>query len=358
MNFKFEKNKNKSLEIEAEDIDENIVIKLQNSKSTIDACVDKWDIVKKKIHKYEYVYTSPIRNRNITGFIPVSRSYFKLKEIIQEHGLIKTDNLKIFCMAEAPGGFIQSLLEYKSKIDNIGAITLLSNDINVPFWNKIIKENSLVQLYDGHNKDGDICSFKNIISIIKDIGKNSVDILTGDGGFDYSNDYNKQELNSLPLIYSEIFMALNLQKKGGSFICKVFDLFLKETIKLIYILYLSYEEIIINKPCLSRLSNSEKYIVCKKFKGYNPKLINELCRSFDNKNVDLLVSSEFYNKIQNFNILYTNQQIKQIEQGVKLIYNNKLNRGPNREQIYSAVEWCNKYKISINKSCMYLRTTS
>ena len=66
-----------------------------------------------------------------------------------------------------------------------------------------------------------------------------------------NDDYNQQELNSLCLIYSEIFMALNLQKKGGTFICKLFDLFLKETIQLLYILFLSYEEIILNKPCLT-----------------------------------------------------------------------------------------------------------
>ena len=33
---------------------------------------------------------------------------------------------------------------------------------------------------------------------------------------------------SLSLIYGEIFMALNVQEKGGIFICKVFDLFIKE----------------------------------------------------------------------------------------------------------------------------------
>ena len=37
--------------------------------------------------------------------------------------------------------------------------------------------------------------------------------------------------------------------------------FLKETIALIYILHQSYERVFIHKPCISRYSNSEKYIV-------------------------------------------------------------------------------------------------
>ena len=74
--------------------------------------------------------------------------------------------------------------------------------------------------------------------MIKKIGRSKCECITGDGGFDYSNDYSNQEKNSLRLIYSEIFLALNIQKTGGSFICKIFDIFKKETLLLLYILYM------------------------------------------------------------------------------------------------------------------------
>ena len=64
------------------------------------------------------------------------------------------------------------------------------------------------------------------------------DLVTADGGFDYSTDYNKQELSSYKLIYSEIYIALNIQKDNGSFVLKVFDIFYHKTIQLIYLLYL------------------------------------------------------------------------------------------------------------------------
>ena len=50
----------------------------------------------------------------------------------------------------------------------------------------------------------------------KYIGK-KVDLVTADGGFDYSKSYNSQEDNSYKLNYSEIFVALNIQKLRGNF---------------------------------------------------------------------------------------------------------------------------------------------
>ena len=48
--------------------------------------------------------------KNISNKLPISRSYFKLKEIIKDHN-IQVNGKNIFSMAEAPGGFIQELLE-------------------------------------------------------------------------------------------------------------------------------------------------------------------------------------------------------------------------------------------------------
>ena len=50
-----------------------------------------------------------------------------------------------------------------------------------------------------------------------------MDIITGDGGFDFSIDYNKQEILAVRLIFTQIVYALHLQKKGGTFILKIFD---------------------------------------------------------------------------------------------------------------------------------------
>ena len=52
-----------------------------------------------------------------------------------------------------------------------------------------------------------------------------MDIITGDGGFDFSVDFNMQEELAQKLIYSQIIIGFAMLKKGGTFICKFFDTF-------------------------------------------------------------------------------------------------------------------------------------
>ena len=330
---------------------------ISEEKSKIDGLEKIWNRVKKNIHDYEYIYTSPNRNRNISQIIPISRSYFKLKEMLIDSE-IKMNQSTIFCMAEAPGGFIQSLLEHKVNISKIYANTLFSKNKDVPNWNHSLLNEDRIDFYPGINKDGDLCNMNNLLSYIKYIGNNAVDLVTGDGGFDYSEDYNKQEINSVPLIYSEIFLALNLLKKGGCFICKVFDIFLKPTIQLLYILTTSFCKTSIRKPNVSRLSNSEKYIVCTGYKGYNKKINNLLMRSFQKKDMSIQIDKNYQEKINQFNKIYSEIQVKQIQKGLLLIRTNKISNNPSLKQINEGILWCKKYNIPINQYCYYIRGQS
>ena len=65
--------------------------------------------------------------------------------------------------------------------------------------------------------------------------KNTMDIVTADGGFDFSLDFNQQENMATQLIFCEVFYALAVQKQGGSFILKIFDVFHKTTVDILYI---------------------------------------------------------------------------------------------------------------------------
>jgi 23S rRNA U2552 (ribose-2'-O)-methylase RlmE/FtsJ len=337
---------------------EIFIKKLSEEKTKLDNYSKKWNKIKKMIHDYEYIYTSPNTKKNISSIIPISRSYYKLKEIISDYNMIdEKKDLNIFCMAEAPGGFIQCLLENKHNIDKLYATTLYSTNKDIPDWATSIKKNKDIDFLWGVNKDGDLYNIKNILSYIKIIGKNKIDIITSDGGLDSSDDYNKQEINSLSLIYSEIFLSLNLQKKGGIFICKLFDIFLKETIKLFYILTISYEKVYIHKPKISRLSNSEKYIVCIGYKGNNTELLNSLFHSFETKDLDIKIDSNFEKELNKYNNLYTEIQIEQINKGIQLMDQNKIINYPTKIQKNNAIEWCNKYNIRINFLCYYLNET-
>ena len=50
-------------------------------------------------------------------------------------------------------------------------------------------------------------------------------------------------------------IALNIQQPGGTFVCKLFDMFYPSTQQLLFVLYLSYESITFIKPNTSRQSN-------------------------------------------------------------------------------------------------------
>ena len=47
--------------------------------------------------------------KNICQFVPISRSFFKLQELIHTYDLHKIKLNKFVSLAEAPGGFIQCL---------------------------------------------------------------------------------------------------------------------------------------------------------------------------------------------------------------------------------------------------------
>ena len=56
-----------------------------------------------------------------------------------------------------------------------------------------------------------------------------------------------------------------MQKKGGTFIIKFFDMFTYASMELLYLLKSFYKTVIITKPKTSRYANSERYIVCRNF---------------------------------------------------------------------------------------------
>ena len=236
--------------------------KVMDTKQKLDHCKGGWRNVKRMIHPYEYVYSSPYKNKNVCDYLPISRSYFKMKEMYQEFMTPYTIQTA-FCVAEAPGGFVESLLQ--QDLSMIYGSSLVSEDRDIPDWSPKILRKTRFQEIRGIKENGDLLSFENVLSIIRKIKRASIDLVTGDGGFDTSDDYNLQEVKSLALIYSEIYLALHLQKIGGCFICKLFDTFDRRTLSLIYILSKSYKHIYFYKPSMSRISNSEKYVVCEDF---------------------------------------------------------------------------------------------
>ena len=193
-------NKNNSFEtttyIDNYCINPNLENLLQITKEKIDNSKN-WDYNKKKCNIYEYIYTSCNKNFNVSKIHPISRSFFKLIEILYEFDIIMTNNS--YCsIAEGPGGFLQGL-KYYFEVNNIDfnkiyGISLLSKDKFIPRWNNKIIIDKSIDILKGDDGTGDIYKLINIKDFIKTIGNNTVEFITCDGGIDYANDYNNQEL--------------------------------------------------------------------------------------------------------------------------------------------------------------------
>ncbi len=212
-----------------------------------------------------------IFNKNV-----LSRSFFKMIEIHTDYNILKTTNpkIKIAFIAEAPGGFIEACYKIRKNCsdDEYYGISLIDNKTNnIPTWYNIKKKmnNKInLSLLNGYDNSGDIYKLINIFNFVNKIGKNSCDVVTADGGFDFTKDFVHQEYNFTRLFLCEIVIALNLQKKGGNFVIKCFDLTSLLNIKIFYILCHLYEKTIITKLKTSRKTNSERYIIFKNMQEY------------------------------------------------------------------------------------------
>ena len=191
---------------------------------------------------------------------------------------------------------------------------------------------------------------------------NTCHLVTADGGFDFTTDFNHQELVSLKLILSQIAFAIACQKKGGSFFIKMFDTFTPGSIDMLYLLTMLYDQVYFCKPHTSRYANSEKYIICKGFRltETKPLVISlyHVLQSFaDNTNsyLDRIFTFDIpyvtVNRIEEYNAIFGQQQIECISQTLGLINGNNYDRIENmkKSHIQKCVSWCQKYKVPYNK---------
>ena len=84
-----------------------------------------------------------------------------------------------------------------------------------------------------------------------------LDVVVGDGGFGVSGEENLQEYYSRQLFLCQSTVALSVLRPGGSYMCKLFDMFLDGTIGTIYILWRCFRKVCVFKPHASRPANSE-----------------------------------------------------------------------------------------------------
>jgi hypothetical protein len=361
---------------------------LSDIKEKINDYEKEWDIYKKYTNPYEYIHTIiPQRKKSISKHKPLSRSYFKMIELIyvfkltdiyydiqyplthDRRAIIKPKNtpLQSFHLAEGPGGFIEALCEMrKNDKDVYIGMTMLDNvnDVNIPGWKKsfrFLKENKNVFIENGIDNTGNIMNIENFEYCVNKY-KSSMDLITADGGFDFSMDFNSQENSIAKLLFAQIAFAVCMQKKNGAFVLKIFDSFMIHTIDLLYLLSSFYEKVYITKPQTSRSANSEKYIVCKRFiYNSNSTFYNYIHKTFQNmirtntfafRFLNVPIPNYYLTKLEEYNSIFGQQQIENIHNTICLIENKqKMDKIELliKTNIQKCLNWCIKFNVPFNE---------
>jgi hypothetical protein len=162
-----------------------------------------------------------------------------------------------------------------------------------------------------------------------------------------------------------LIIILKSQKRHGSCVIKLSNLFYKPFIDALYILTSLYEKTYIIKPNTTNITSSEKYLVCKyhindaEKKNNYLKNLNEFYMK--NKNGEQFFVSQlinesipyyFINKIEEANIIIGQQQLESLDQIVTILKNkNKEDKIDNiqKNNLQKCIYWCEKYKIPCNK---------
>jgi succinate-acetate transporter protein len=80
-------------------------------------------------------------------------------------------------------------------------------------------------------------------------------------GFAYEHDYNRQEQLMKRLILCQFLAALKLLRTGGSFACKIFDMYTSFGASMFFVIASSFKDVCIVKPLASRPASSERLAV-------------------------------------------------------------------------------------------------
>ena len=345
-------------------ISDSLYFFLTKGKQRIDNNVNEWDNYKKITNPYEFIHT-PIHNntRSVSSYEAVSRSFFKMIEIVNFYNILEQfhhRSIKTFHLAEGPGGFIEAMMFLRNNTEDVyHGMTLINENRNVPRWTKLqnkFRFNSRIKYEYGASGNGDLLNVENLEYCFNKYG-NSMDMLTGDGGFDFSVNYEKQEASSTKLVMAQIMYAVLLQKKNGTFILKIFDIFRKPTTQLIFLLNSLYENVSICKPKTSRFANSEKYIVCKNFKLENSSVyldaFKRILTSFEDKgkhihsifNFDIPL--KFMNEIEELNCILGKKQLNTIHSTLMMIQEKRTDKIDKftKLNVNKCIEWCKNNNV-------------
>lgn len=272
----------------------------------------------------ESIINSTKKYLNMENIKNISRNFYKIWEILFMFNI--TNNKMTLISLDYNDTFINSIIKFKEKLNN----GIKDDKIYYCSLNNDVKKSDIINVVN--YKENDLSFIDHFKS-----KKIYASLITANIKIKW-NENNVQEQDAYKILLNKIISALQLQAKNGNFVIKIYDIYTMVTIKILYLLSSFYEETYIYKPFLSRISNTEKYVICKKFKyNENSDELNNKMKSFielykivvanPNKYIydiypDLIIDSDYINKIKFINIKLSNSQLIMINEIIKYIKEN------------------------------------
>jgi 23S rRNA U2552 (ribose-2'-O)-methylase RlmE/FtsJ len=324
----------------------------------------KWELAKKLANPYEMVYTQEEKfpYPNLSLIKPLSRSYFKMVEILYATNFLKDLNkdkhIRSAHIAEGPGGFMQAIIDVAEKerriVKKMYGITLKSDKYYIPGWKKstyfLKKHADIINISYGKDGTGDIYIKENQENFIANINV-KVDLFTADGGFDFSFDYTHQEKQIFKLLVCSFIVASQTLGLNGMCIIKIFDTYSIHTKTLLSLCGSLFKEYTLYKPSTSRPCNSERYFIGKKFKGFNKQVLDNLKNIYENSLKNLYpyieIEESELNYIQNISDKYEMKQIEFINLAKEFANNNELYKLYYQKNFDKSYNFCKEFYIPI-----------
>jgi len=329
--------------------------------------------IRKFVNEYELLRPDGDYRDQLKGLIHippadknVSRAYYKLYEMLKMkeeslngshifNGL--SEGAKILCMGEAPGGFINALVDlYGTRGHTITGISISEDRQREKVWSRLEDlfrrqpdRYKHVQKIDGASSEGrtllrligdpepfnqqpgDVLNLENqqTVAAFFEKPEEKAIFITADGGAPHDIDA-ESEIHHSRLIFGEILLALKCQKIGGNFILKIFDITTALTLNMISILSHFYERVHLYKPKTSRMASSEKYLICMYFmpRDMLQSIIPSMEKILEEWSENLLVKNEQLNMLfentpkmtqamKNYNDIFMQQQTHFIRTGIE-----------------------------------------
>uniref|UniRef100_A0A7S4JDR9 Cap-specific mRNA (nucleoside-2'-O-)-methyltransferase 1 n=1 Tax=Guillardia theta TaxID=55529 RepID=A0A7S4JDR9_GUITH len=193
----------------------------------------------------------------------------------------KHDNQFYFAdICAGPGGFTEYMYWRRQQSARGWGFTLKGDhDFRLDKFNSTSPHYTFTPCY-GQDDSGNIYNNENMrhfaAKVKKDTEGRGVVLVTADGGDSVDGEFLRQEWIMRRLALCQCCTALMILRRGGNFICKLFDIFTPFLHDLCYLMSLHFEQTALVKPLTSRPANSERYLVCKGLLQDSPQLIEFL----------------------------------------------------------------------------------